>query len=108
MKRKALISLALCLLAAVSSPLSSMAAQEIPETEAETAFCTDDKEGYAALYCSASAKEELEEEELERVMDLIINHTSPQAVNLLMEKIPVFREAADRGAITGEIGLYVF
>ena len=108
MKRNALISLIFCLLAAGSSPLSSIAAQGTPETEAETAFCAEAAEGYAALYCSTSAKEEIEEEELERIMDLIINHTSPLAVNLLLEKLPVFREAADRGAITGEIGLYVF
>ena len=60
------------------------------------------------IYCAQTAKDALTDDDLEYLIDLIINKLEPQAVNLLLEKFPAFRMAADMGQVGREIGLYIF
>ena len=62
----------------------------------------------AEIYCARTARDVLSDDELEYVLDLIINRLEPQAVNLLLDRFPAFREAADLGEIGREISLYVY
>ena len=64
--------------------------------------------GLVDVYCSQTARDRLDTDQLERLIDLIINRLQPQAVELLLSKFPLFRYAADRGGVGREIGLYVF
>lgn len=60
------------------------------------------------IYCSQTAKDELSTSDLEWVIDLIINKLQPQAVNLLLEKFPAFKQGFEEGKIGREIGLYIY
>ena len=62
----------------------------------------------ADLYCSQTAKEALGREQLQELIDLIITSVEPQAVNLLIERFPCFKEAAAKDELGKEIGLYIF
>ena len=60
------------------------------------------------IYCAQTAREALTDEDLTWLIDLIVNKLEPQAVNLLLDKFPAFRTAADKGEIGTQIGLYIF
>lgn len=60
------------------------------------------------LYCSQTAKDAVAAEDLERLVDLVKNRLEPQAVNLLRDSFPCFREAAENGELGEEIGLYIY
>ena len=60
------------------------------------------------IYCAHTARDAMSDEDLEYLTDLVINRLQPQAVNLLLDKFPAFREAADSGQIGREIGLYIY
>lgn len=60
------------------------------------------------IYCSQTAKDALSNEDLEWLIDLILHRLEPQAVNLLLSKFPSFGEAAARGEISTQIGLYIY
>ncbi len=60
------------------------------------------------IYCSQTAKDALGQDDLEYLVDLIVNRLHPQAVNLLLERFPAFRAAADSGGIGHGIGLYIY
>lgn len=60
------------------------------------------------IHCAQTARDAFSDEDLEWFLDLVINKLQPQAVNLLLEKFPAFRAAADLGQIGKEISLYVY
>lgn len=63
---------------------------------------------YTELYCSNTAVEAIDSDVLEQLCDLLINRVEPQAVNLLLDKLPVLKAAADQGELSREIGMYVY
>lgn len=60
------------------------------------------------IHCAQTARDALSDEDLEWLVELIIDHLEPQAVNLLLDKFPAFDAAAMFGEIGEEISLYVF
>ena len=69
---------------------------------------TDDDPSLVEVHCAQTARDALTDEDLEWLLDLIINYLEPQAVNLLLDSFPSFREAADNGEIGQQISLYVY
>ena len=74
------------------------------------ASATEANETYPLVddYCSQTAKDALGYEKLQELVDLIVGSIEPQAVNLLIERFPCFREAAANDALGREIGLYIY
>ena len=71
--------------------------EEEPEEEEE-----EQEESYSHLvnvHCDSNAKKALTESDLEFLADLVVNILHPQAVNLLIEKFPAFRDAADNNKL---------
>ena len=60
------------------------------------------------MHCAQTARDALSDEDLEWLVELIIDHLEPQAVNLLLDKFPAFDAAAMCDEIGKEISLYVF
>ncbi len=60
------------------------------------------------IYCSQTARDALGSEQLQTLVDLIVTSIEPQAVNLLIERFPCFREAAEKNELGREIGLYIY
>ena len=60
------------------------------------------------IHCAQTARDALSDEDLEWLVELIIDHLEPQAVNLLLDKFPALDAAAMCGEIGEEISLYVF
>ena len=60
------------------------------------------------IYCAQTARDAFSNEDLEYLIDLVINRLEPQAVNLLLDKFPAFREGADCGQIGKMIGMYIY
>lgn len=60
------------------------------------------------IYCAKTARDNFSDADLEWIIDLIINYLEPQAVELLLDSFPAFREAANNGQIGTRLGLYVF
>lgn len=60
------------------------------------------------IHCAQTARDEFSEEDLEFLLDLVVHKLEPQAVELLLDRFPAFRTAADQGQIGREIGLYVY
>ena len=67
-----------------------------------------EKPDYVSLYASNTARDAIEAEELARVLDIIINCIQPQAVNLLENNIPAFKDAANNGELSHQIGMYAY
>ena len=63
---------------------------------------------YTELYCSNTAKEAIDSDVLEQFCDVLINRVEPQAVNLLLDKLPALKAAAEQGGLSREIGMYVY
>ncbi len=57
---------------------------------------------------SSSLKDAVSEDDLLYLTDLFVRKIEPQTVQLLMEKIPPFQEAAERGNISEKIGIYFY
>ena len=74
------------------------------------ASATEANETYPLVdvYCSQTAKDALGYEKLQELVDLIVGSIEPQAVNLLIERFPCFREAAANDGLGREIGLYIY
>ena len=72
------------------------------------AEAADDPSRLVDLYCSQSAKDALGEDQLEPLVQLIVTSIEPQAVNLLIERFPCFRDAAANDELGREIGLYIY
>lgn len=73
--------------------------EEEPEEEEEE---QEQEEKYSHLvnvHCDSNAKKALTESDLEFLADLVVNILHPQAVNLLIEKFPAFRDAADNNKL---------
>ena len=60
------------------------------------------------VYCAQTARDVLSDEDLQWLVELIVHYLEPQAVELLLDSFPAFREAADNGEIGKQIGLYVY
>ena len=74
---------------------------EEPEEEEEEQE-QEQEEKYSHLvnvHCDSNAKKALTESDLEFLADLVVNILHPQAVNLLIEKFPAFRDAADNNKL---------
>ena len=63
---------------------------------------------YTELYCSKTAVEAVDSDVLEQFCDLLINRVEPRAVNLLLDKLPAFKDAFEQGGLSSEIGMYVY
>lgn len=74
------------------------------------AFATEADDPYRLvdLYCSQTAKDALGYEQLQTLVDLIVTSIEPQAVNLLIERFPCFKKAAENNELGREIGLYIY
>ena len=112
MKRKTLTAVLLSIMLSQTCPISCLAeAETTADAEAaeryENTSDTGANKDYVTLYCSNTAREAVDEEELTHTVDLIASHAAPQAINLILKSFPVFREAG-RDAFTDEIGLYVY
>ena len=78
-----------------------------PEEDVPSAPATDPTE-LVNIHCSQTAQNAMSLDELSKIVDLVINHVQPQAVNLLLSKFPAFQAAAqDRGFSKG-MGLYMY
>ncbi|MDO4797646.1 MAG: hypothetical protein Q4A01_06470 [Coriobacteriales bacterium] len=67
--------------------------------------------GYGTIvevYCAQTARDVLSDEDLQWLIELIIDYLEPQAVELLLDSFPAFREAANNGEIGKQIGLYIY
>lgn len=60
------------------------------------------------IHCAKNVRDSFTDEDLEWLLDLVLNKLQPEAINLLLEKFPAFGEAAAKGEIGTEIGLYVY
>ena len=76
--------------------------------EAEDAAAADDPYRLVDIYCSQSAKEALGDEQLKDLIDCIVTSIEPQAVNLLLDSFPCFKDAAANDEIGREIGMYIY
>ncbi len=76
--------------------------------ETEDAAIVDDPYRLVDIYCSQSAKEALGDEQLQELVNLIVTSIEPQAVNLLIESFPCFKDAAANDEIGREIGMYIY
>ena len=74
----------------------------------EETVIADDPYRLVDLYCSQSAKDALGEEQLQKLVSLIVTSIEPQAVNRLIECFPCFQDAAANDEIGREIGLYIY
>ena len=75
---------------------------------AENAVGADASHPLVDLYCSQTAKDALGYEKLQELVDLIVGSIEPQAVNLLIERFPCFKDAAAKDELGREIGLYIY
>lgn len=99
MKLKNMIALLLALLLMMNLFITAQA------VEGEDAGAT---QNYTELYCSNTAKDAIDGDVLEQFCDLLINRIEPQAVNLLLEKLPALKAAAEQSGLSSEIGMYVY
>ena len=76
--------------------------------EAEGSAVKDDPYRLVDLYCSQSAKDALGYDQLQVLVHRIVTSIEPQAVNLLIGSFPCFQDAAAKGELGREIGLYVY
>ena len=60
------------------------------------------------IYCAKTARKNVAEEDLGKLVDLVVNRLQPQAVNLLKESFPCFKAAAAKGELGKELGFYVY
>ena len=83
------------LLAAVESErVPNASAKQIPEI--------------VSIHCSKNAKASMDLEELADFVDLIKYRVQPQAIELLQNSFPAYREAAENKQLGEQIGLYVY
>lgn len=68
----------------------------------------DDFRRLVDVYCSQSAKDALGYDQLQDLVELIVTSIEPQAVNLLVERFPCFKQAAADDALGRQIGLYIY
>lgn len=82
--------------------------------EANDSSDDDDDDGELTLfekYCAQSAIDRFESNYpgfLEWLIDVIMNEIQPQAVTLLEDGFPVFKEAAQKGQLSSKLGLYIY
>lgn len=87
-------------------PAQEQEEEPAQEQEEEPAEEDDTQEGYSHIvnvHCDQNAKDALSNSDLEFLADLVVNTLQPQAVNLLIEKFPAFKEAAENR----QIGRYI-
>ncbi|MBQ9027577.1 MAG: hypothetical protein IJ110_02300 [Lachnospiraceae bacterium] len=72
--------------------------EETPQEEEQTSYTH-----IVNVHCDQNAKDALTESDLDFLAELVVNTLQPQAVKLLIDKFPAFKEAADNR----EIGQYI-
>lgn len=72
--------------------------EETPQEEEQTGYSH-----IVNVHCDQNAKDALTESDLDFLAELVVNTLQPQAVNLLIDKFPALKEAADNR----EIGKYI-
>lgn len=86
-------------------PAKEQEEEPAPEQEEDE----EEEESYSRIvnvHCDANAKEALTADDLEFLADLVVNILEPQAVNLLLDKFPAFKEAANKTP-DDEIGKWI-
>ena len=76
--------------------------------ETETDAVADNPYRLVDIYCSQSARDALGKDQLKALVDLTVTSIEPQAVNLLIESFPCFKDAAANDELGREIGLYIY
>ena len=76
--------------------------------ETKAADIADDPYRLVDIYCSQSAKDALGNDQLQKLVDLVVTSIEPQAANLLVERFPCFQDAAANDELGREIGLYIY
>lgn len=87
-------------------PAKEQEEEPAPEQEEDE----EEEESYSRIvnvHCDANAKEALTADDLEFLANLVVNILEPQAVNLLIEKFPAFKKAAENKEIGGWITVVV-
>lgn len=60
------------------------------------------------IFCAQTARDFYSDSDLEFIIDLVRNRLEPQAVEMLLDRFPCMRAAADQGLIGRELGLYLY
>ena len=102
-----MLLLALCMLRGLPGA-AAFAGEAETAVMAQTAAMADDPYRLVDIHCSQSAKDFLGNEQLKTLVDLIVTSIEPQAANLLIERFPCFKEAAENDGLGREIGLYIY
>ena len=76
--------------------------------EMEDASLADNPYRLVDIYCSQVARDVLGKDQLKALVDLTVASIEPQAVNLLIESFPCFKDAAANDELGREIGLYIY
>ena len=76
--------------------------------EMEDASLADNPYRLVDIYCSQVARDVLGKDQLKALVDLTVTSIEPQAVNLLIESFPCFKDAAANDELGREIGLYIY
>ena len=87
-------------------PAKEQEEEPAPEQEEDE----EEEESYSRIvnvHCDANAKEALTADDLEFLANLVVNILEPQAVNLLIERFPAFKKAAENKEIGGWITVVV-
>ncbi len=91
-----------------ASTSSSQTSGSEAESEPSPAPAPASKKSFVELYCADTAINRINNADLEKVANLIVNTLQPQAVNLLLESFPAFKEGAAKGEIGKDLGLYIY
>lgn len=84
------------------------APDDAAQTDEPVTYNDMDGEESVDVFCAQTARDALTDEDLEWLIELIISRLQPQAVELLLNSFPTFGEAAKKGEIGQEIGLYIY
>ena len=76
--------------------------------ETEDPSIADNPYRLVDIYCSQIARDVLGKDQLKALVDLTVTAIEPQAVNLLIESFPCFKDAAANDELGREIGLYIY
>lgn len=60
------------------------------------------------IYCAETARNVFTDSDLEYIINLVKNTLEPQAVELLIDRFPAFKEAAEENQIGKEISMYIY
>ncbi|MBR3313262.1 MAG: hypothetical protein IKG18_03900 [Atopobiaceae bacterium] len=93
---------------ASSSDANEAASASVAEAATAEAVASPASPSLVELYCAQTAREKLSDSDLEWLIDLVLNHLQPQAVELLLNKFPAFTEASANDELGTSIGMYIY